>query len=93
VSALNFFLMYFKFFKYLSRVPRMEVILSTLTLAAVDLALFSVTAVIIMFGFSAAFYVCFGMEVRVFESLFDSVLHGDPQRSMEDASKSIKLFE
>jgi hypothetical protein len=69
VSALNFFLMYFKFFKYLSRVPRMEVILSTLTLAAVDLALFSVTAVIIMFGFSAAFYVCFGMEVGSLEDL------------------------
>ncbi|GAQ87018.1 hypothetical protein KFL_003260010, partial [Klebsormidium nitens] len=69
VSALNFFLVYFKLFKFLSRVPRMEVILSTLTLAAVDLCLFSVTAVIIMFGFSAAFYVCFGMEVYRWRTL------------------------
>eukprot|EP00899_Mesostigma_viride_P023042 jgi/Mesvir1/3922/Mv19863-RA.2 len=72
VSALNFFLIYFKFFKFLRKVPRMDAILVTVSSAAVDLLLFTAMAVIVLFGFAAAFYVCFGPEVEDYKSLGDS---------------------
>jgi len=73
IISLNFFLIYFKIFKYMANVPRMGSILQTLRFAAVDLMLFMVLVLIIYFGFSAAFYVCFGHANRDFRSLGDSV--------------------
>eukprot|EP00898_Chlorokybus_atmophyticus_P001011 jgi/Chlat1/1910/Chrsp149S02222 len=56
-SALNFFLVYFKIFKYLRSVPRMDAILRTLSNAGFDLLLFSIMGSIVLFGFAAAYYV------------------------------------
>jgi len=58
--AFNFFLIYFKIFKYLSHVPRMDAILVTVSSCAFDLALFMVMAVIFLLGFVASFTYCFG---------------------------------
>eukprot|EP00873_Tetraselmis_striata_P002177 jgi/Tetstr1/422441/TSEL_013279.t1 len=72
VSALNFFLLYFKVFKYLRDVPRMDAILVTISGALVDLFLFIIMAAIVLIGFSAAFYVCFGMDVAEYRSMGNS---------------------
>jgi Ca2+-binding EF-hand superfamily protein len=48
-------------------------ILHTLRVASVDLVLFMVLVLIIYFGFSAAFFVCFGHADRDFRTLADSV--------------------
>lgn len=72
VNAINFFLMYFKFFKYLRAMPRMDAILVTISTAAFDLILFLVMAVIILTGFAAAFYTCFGEGVEEYSTLGDS---------------------
>eukprot|EP00232_Nephroselmis_pyriformis_P001496 CAMPEP_0182913856 /NCGR_PEP_ID=MMETSP0034_2-20130328/38248_1 /TAXON_ID=156128 /ORGANISM="Nephroselmis pyriformis, Strain CCMP717" /LENGTH=1001 /DNA_ID=CAMNT_0025050585 /DNA_START=146 /DNA_END=3151 /DNA_ORIENTATION=+ len=71
ISSLNFFLMYFKIFKYLSAVPRMDSILVTVSAASFDLALFMVMAVCITFGFAAAFYVCFGATLFNYKTIGD----------------------
>ena len=69
VSSLNFFLMYFSFFKFLQNVPRMNAILLTVSSAAFDLVLFIVMAVIVQFGFSCAFYVCFGGQLAEYRTV------------------------
>ena len=73
LSALNFFLLYFKIFKYLHDIPRMDAILLTITGAALDLFLFVIMAGIVLLGFAAAFYVCFGMFVADFRTVSDSL--------------------
>lgn len=72
LSALNFFLLYFKIFKYLQDVPRMDAILLTITGAALDLFLFVIMSGIVLVGFAAAFYVCFGMAVADYRTVSDS---------------------
>ena len=72
VSALNFFLLYFKIFKYLREVPRMDAILVTISGAATDLCLFMLMASLVLIGFSAAFYVAFGMTVHGYRSIGNS---------------------
>ena len=72
VSALNFFLLYFKIFKYLREVPRMDAILVTISGAATDLCLFMLMSSIVLIGFSAAFYVSFGMTVSGYRSIGSS---------------------
>lgn len=72
IGALNFFLLYFKVFKYLRHVPRMDAILVTISGAALDLLLFIIMAGIVLIGFSAAFYVCFGMSVAEYRSFGNS---------------------
>lgn len=72
ISALNFFLLYFKVFKYLKSVPRMDAILVTISGALVDLFLFLIMAAIVLTGFAAAFYVCFGMDVQAYRSVGNS---------------------
>ena len=73
VSSINFFLIYFKIFKYLRHLPRMDAIFTTISAASFDLFLFTVMAVIIFFGFASAFYVCFGMELWEWKTLGDSL--------------------
>jgi len=64
--AFNFFLVYFKIFKYLANVPRMDAILVTISSCAFDLALFMLMATIIQFGFVAAFLITFGPYLNQF---------------------------
>jgi len=61
--------MYFKVFKYLSKVPRMDSILLTVSTCAFDLVLFFIMFSIIMFGFTAAFYIVFGPYLSDYNSL------------------------
>jgi len=61
--------MYFKVFKYLSHVPRMDSILVTVSSCAFDLFLFFIMFSIIMFGFTAAFYIVFGPYMEDYRSL------------------------
>ena len=127
--AFNFFLFYFKIFKYVYNLPKMGMIVATITTAFMELVIFSVMvrilplladepsreaehswrgmcllgcqhslftaaagfasvatpggglklcyfcpkqATIVLFGFCAAFYVCFGAYVAEFKSLGDS---------------------
>mmetsp|Transcript_18173 Transcript_18173/g.61824 ORF Transcript_18173/g.61824 Transcript_18173/m.61824 type:complete len:1064 (+) Transcript_18173:206-3397(+) len=63
VSAINFFLMYFKIFKYLQHVPRMNSLLVTVSTGFVDLVLFMIIFLLVMWGFAAAFYVSFGADL------------------------------
>ena len=72
VSAINFFLLYFKIFKFLGEVPRMNSIIHTVTRCVTDIFFFMVMACIVIFGFTAAFYVCFGMQLPEFKTLGDS---------------------
>ena len=72
ISALNFFLLYFKVFKYLRHMPRMDAILVTISSAATDLAMFIIMSGIVLVGFAAAFYVCFGMSVSEYRSIGDA---------------------
>jgi len=72
VSAVNFFIIYFKIFKYLENVPRMNTILKTLSAAVVDIALFLVLVIIVYFGFTCAFFICFGMQMYNFRTFGDS---------------------
>jgi len=53
-------------------VPRMDSILLTVSGCAFDLILFSITFSLVMFGFSASFYVVFGPEVEDYKTLGDS---------------------
>ena len=73
VSSINFFLIYFKIFKYLRHLPRMDAIFTTISAASFDLFLFTIMAVIIFFGFASAFYVCFGMELEAWKTIGDSL--------------------
>ena len=73
VSSINFFLIYFKIFKYLRHLPRMDAIFTTISAASFDLFLFTIMAVIIFMGFASAFYVCFGMELAAWKTLGDSL--------------------
>ncbi|UPR03093.1 polycystin cation channel protein [Chloropicon primus] len=72
VSAVNFFLLYFKIFKFMTEVPRMNSIIGTVTRCVTDIFFFMVMACIVIFGFTAAFYVCFGMQLAEFKTLGDS---------------------
>jgi len=72
ISSINFFLIYFKIFKYLEAVPRMSSVLKTLSTAFVDLSLFLILVAVLYFGFSCAFFVCFGAEMYNLRSLGDS---------------------
>ena len=67
--SINFFLMYFKVFKYLSKVPRMDSILLTVSTCSFDLFLFFIMFSIIMFGFTAAFYIVFGPYLADYRTL------------------------
>mmetsp|Transcript_18756 Transcript_18756/g.46699 ORF Transcript_18756/g.46699 Transcript_18756/m.46699 type:complete len:1062 (+) Transcript_18756:270-3455(+) len=69
VVSINFFLMYFKVFKYLSKVPRMDSILLTVSTCSFDLFLFFIMFGIIMFGFTAAFYMVFGPYLSDYRTL------------------------
>ena len=60
LMSTNFFLIYFKIFKYLAQIPRMDAILVTVSAALFDLGLFLVMFVVVLIGFMAAFMVCFG---------------------------------
>ncbi|CAG9461774.1 unnamed protein product [Pedinophyceae sp. YPF-701] len=93
VAAFNFFLLYFKFFKYLSHVPRMDAILATIAASAFDLCLFALMGAVVMFGFAAAFYSSFGQEVKAHFTVADSmgtlcrILLGDfDYESLSDAN-------
>ena len=68
VSSLNYFLMYISFFKFMQNVPRMNAILLTISSAAFDLLLFMVMAIVVQFGFSCAFYVCFGAQLSQYST-------------------------
>lgn len=68
LMAFNFFLIYFKFFKYLSNVPRMDAILVTISACLFDLTLFMIMAVIILLGFLAAFFIVFGPYLAEFST-------------------------
>ena len=72
VSAINFFLLYFKIFKFLTEVPRMNSIIHTVARCVTDIFFFLIMACIVIFGFTAAFYVCFGMQLAEFKTLGDS---------------------
>lgn len=72
VLAINFFLMYFKVFKYLAKVPRMDSILLTVSTCSFDLFLFFIMFSIIMFGFDAAFFIVFGPYLSDYNSLSTS---------------------
>ncbi|XRB15047.1 polycystin 2 [Pseudoscourfieldia marina] len=67
--AINFFLIYFKIFKYLRFMPRMDSILVTVHACSFDLLLFVIMASIVLFGFGAAFYVSFGADVYEYRTL------------------------
>lgn len=69
IGAFNFFLMYFKFFKYLGKIPRMDSILVTVSNAAFDLFLFSIMFFIVTYSFAAAFYIVFSADVEEFSTL------------------------
>lgn len=69
ISAINFFLIYFKIFKYLRFMPRMDSILVTVHACSFDLLLFVIMASIVLFGFGAAFYVSFGADVYEYRTL------------------------
>jgi len=87
ISAFNFFLVYFKIFKFLGSVPRMNSILKTCSNAAFDLWLFSVMAVIVLTGFAAAFYTCFGSSVGQYKTI-GSALSGLLLTSLGDINYS-----
>jgi len=72
ISSLNFFLIYFKVFKYLSHVPRMDSMLVTVSTCAFDLLLFLLMFFVILFGFASAFFITFGADVSDFRTLSES---------------------
>lgn len=73
VAAVNFFLLYFKIFKFLYAVPRMNSMIKTCSRIVVDIFFFLVMATIVMFGFCAAFYMVFGADLAEFKTLGDSL--------------------
>jgi len=99
VFAVNFFLIYFKLFKYLNRVPRMGVVFETLRNAMFDLFLFSIMFMVCMFGFAASFYVVFSAEVEscktladAFGTLFRVILGDFDYRAFSDANPVLAPF-
>ena len=64
-----FAVVYSKFFKYLSFVPRLDAIVLTVQFAMLDLLLFSAIAAFVIFSYASAFYVCLGKDLAAFIDL------------------------
>lgn len=73
LMAVNLFTLYLKVFKYLQKIPRMDIMIVTVQRAAFDLLLFIFMAFLVMFGFSAAFYVTFGGNLHNYKTLGDAL--------------------
>jgi len=69
LNAFNFFLIYFKVFKFLANIPRMDAILVTVSTALFDLTLFMIMAVIVQFGFCAAWVLILGPYLTEFTTM------------------------
>ena len=69
INAANSFITYFKLFKYVGAIPRMDQLFRTLGLAQSDLIHFAIMFGIVFSGFMAAFYMAFSLEVPEFRTI------------------------
>eukprot|EP00003_Mantamonas_plastica_P032702 TRINITY_DN9024_c0_g1_i18.p1 TRINITY_DN9024_c0_g1~~TRINITY_DN9024_c0_g1_i18.p1 ORF type:complete len:560 (-),score=204.91 TRINITY_DN9024_c0_g1_i18:1382-3061(-) len=69
MNAFNAFLCYFKVFKYIQMLPKMDQLFKTLGVASTDLLLFLVVFFIIFFGYAVAFHLAFGVDVEAYSTL------------------------
>eukprot|EP00899_Mesostigma_viride_P005209 jgi/Mesvir1/1468/Mv14452-RA.1 len=72
-QALALLLVGLKLFKYLQDIPRVNGIMLTIIRALFDLFLFTITFIIVVYGFSASFYVAFSGDIGDMKTLGDTL--------------------
>jgi len=73
-NAFNAVLCFVKIFKYLAISPKLGMLNKVIASAAGDLIGFLFMFVVVMFGFTMAFYMAFGNNVESFNNLFDAAI-------------------
>jgi Ca2+-binding EF-hand superfamily protein len=74
LNSLSALLLFLKVFKFLAIVPQMNILFGTLSVAGLELLLFSLLFCIVILGFAMSFFMAFGLDVHGYRSISASLI-------------------